>query len=63
MAKLIEGFTTINDSYTVTNCRNGFVVEVNGKDRLDDWITTKFVFTSLDEMKSAVEELASMPRC
>lgn len=63
MGRKIEGFTFVNDNYTVTNCRNGFVVEVGGKDQNEDWITTKFVFTSLDELKGAVEELAAMPRC
>jgi hypothetical protein len=62
MGQLIHGFTVINDNYTITNCHNGFVVEVSGKDRHDEWNTSKFVFTSLEQVKRAVEELASMPR-
>jgi hypothetical protein len=62
MDRLIQGFTAVNDNYTITNCNNGFVVDVGGKDRQDEWNTSKFVFTSLDQVKRAVEELASMPR-
>ncbi len=61
--KLIEHFATVNDNYNITNCHNGFVVEVSGKGTTeDDWITTKFVVKTLDELKDLVQDLAWMPR-
>lgn len=60
--KLIDTFTKINDNYTVTNCNNGFVVEVSGQDSNEEWITGKFVVKTIDELKDIVQDLAWMPR-
>ena len=61
-SKLIDIFAKINDNYTVTNCHNGFVIEVSGQDRDAEWITAKYVIKSLDELKDAVQDLAWMQR-
>ena len=60
--KLIDNFAKVNDNYTITNCLNGFVVEVSGHDSSENWITSKFVFKTLEELKDAVQDLAWMPR-
>lgn len=60
--KLIDHFTKVNDNYTITNCHNGYVVDVSGQDGDDNWISAKFVFKTLDELKDAVQDLAFMPR-
>lgn len=61
-AKIIDLFTKVNDNYTVTNCHNGFVVDVSGQDSNENWINAKFVFKTMDELKDAVQDLALMPR-
>ena len=60
--KLIDHFAKVNDNYTVTNCQNGFVVEASGQDASGEWISAKFIFKTLDELKDAVQDLAWMPR-
>lgn len=60
--KLIDTFTKINDNYTVTNCNNGFVVEISGQDSNEGWITGKFVVKTIDELKDVIQDLAWMPR-
>jgi hypothetical protein len=30
--KLIDHFAKVNDSYSITNCQNGYVVDVSGQD-------------------------------
>ena len=60
--KLLETFTKINDNYTVTNCKNGFVVEVSGHNSNESWISCKFIMKTIDELKVVVQELACMPR-
>jgi len=60
--KLIDSFTKINDNYTITNCNNGFVVEVSGQNTNEDWITGKFVIKTIDELKDIVQDLAGMTR-
>ncbi len=60
--KFIDTFTKVNDNYTVTNCNKGFVVEFSGQDFNEEWITGKFVFKTIDELKDVVQDLAWMPR-
>ncbi len=59
---LIDHFAKVNDNYSITNCHNGFVVDVSGQDSIENWINAKFVFKTLDELKDAVQDLAWMPR-
>lgn len=61
ITKLLDMFTKINDNYTVTNCNNGFVVEVSGQDYSGEWITGKFLVITVDELKDVVQDLAGMP--
>lgn len=59
---LIDQFAKVNDNYTVTNCQNGYVVEVSGQDSSEEWINAKFVFKTIEELKDVVQDLAWMPR-
>jgi hypothetical protein len=60
--KLIDHFAKVNDNYTVTNCHNGFFVDVSGQDSSENWINSKFVFKTLDELGDVVQDLAWMPK-
>jgi hypothetical protein len=60
--KLIDHFTKVNDNYSITNCQNGYVVDVSGQDSSEEWISAKFVFKTIDELKDVVQDLAWMPR-
>ena len=31
--KLVDHFAKVNDNYSITNCQNGYVVDVSGQDR------------------------------
>ena len=37
--KLIDRFAKVNNNYNVTNCHNGFVVEVSGQYNDENWNT------------------------
>lgn len=60
--KLVDHFAKVNDNYSITNCQNGYVVDVSGQDREENWITAKFVFKTFEELRDAVQDLAWMPR-
>ena len=60
--KLVDHFAKVNDNYTVTNCQNGYVVEVSGQDKDENWINAKYVFKTFEELKDVVQDLAWMPR-
>jgi hypothetical protein len=60
--KLTDHFAKVNENYNVTNCIDGFVVEVSGQDSNGTWVNGKFVFKTLDELKDTVQELVRIPR-
>ena len=41
---------------------NGYMVEVGGRNEEDNWITSKIICSSLDEVIELVKEAAEMPR-
>jgi hypothetical protein len=45
-----------------SNCQNGYVIDVSGQDRVEKWISAKFVFKTIDELKDVVQDLAWTPR-
>ena len=60
--KLIDHFAKVNDNYSITNCQNGYMVDVSGQDSKENWINAKFVFKTIDELKDVVQDLAWMPK-
>jgi len=60
--KLIELFAKVSESYTITNCHNGFFIDISGEDNNNDWVNAKYVFNSLEELLEAVKDLAWMPK-
>jgi hypothetical protein len=55
-------FSKISDSYSVTNCHNGFVVDVSGEDKNGQYVNIKYVVLTSDELRDTVQDLAWMPR-
>jgi hypothetical protein len=59
---IIDTFKTIDKHYSITNCRNGFMIEVSGHDQNDSYVTERFIFNTLEQLQSAVQDLAWMPK-
>ena len=62
MAKISDKLAKVNDNYTINMYDNGFMIEVGGRDREDDWKTTKVIVNSVDELVALVKEVAELPR-
>ena len=60
--KITEKFAKVSESYTVTTCDNGFLVDIGGQNTADDWINLKIVVHTLEELYVIVQDLAWMPR-
>ena len=60
--KITEKFSKVSESYTVTTCDNGFLVDVGGQTANDDWINLKIVVHTLEELYVIVQDLAWMPK-
>jgi hypothetical protein len=46
----------VSDSFTVNRYDNGFMVEVSGKDKKDDWTSVKVVCNSEEEVIALIKE-------
>lgn len=61
-AKISDKLTKVNDSFTVNMYENGFMIEVNGRNDEDDWVSTKIIATSLDDLIDLVREATEITR-
>jgi hypothetical protein len=55
MAKLTK-LAKVNDSFTVNRYDNGWMLEVSGKDKKDDWKSVKIVCNTEEELISLIKE-------
>ncbi len=61
MAKITK-LEKVSDNFTVNMYDNGFMVEVNGRDKKEDWATAKIMCTSIDDLVALIKEIATMER-
>lgn len=59
MAKLAK-LAKVNDSFTVNRYDNGWMVEVGGRNKKEDWATAKIMCTTEDELVDLIKEYNSM---
>ena len=57
-----EKLAKANDSFTICMYDNGFMVEVSGKNKKDDWSTAKIVCSTLDQLLAIITEITEMER-
>ena len=41
--KYLEIFKKVNDTYTITDCSNGYMIEITGENANEEWITSKVI--------------------
>lgn len=61
MAKITK-LEKVSDNFTVNMYDNGFMVEVNGRDKKEDWATAKIMCTNIDDLVALIKEIATMER-
>ena len=60
MAKKLIKLDKVNESITINRYDNGFMVEVSGRDKENDWKTAKVLCSTEAEMLDVVKEWNSM---
>lgn len=60
MAKLSK-LTKVNESFTVYRYDNGFMIEVGGRDKADDWKNAKIMCASEDDLLTVIKEALALP--
>lgn len=59
MSKLSK-LTKVNDNFTVNRYDNGWMVEVSGRNKKDDWVTAKVMCNTEEELVAIIKEYNAM---
>lgn len=60
MAKKLNKLTKVNESFTVYRYDNGFMIEVSGRDKENDYKTAKIMCATELELFDTIKEALSM---
>ena len=60
MAQLSK-LAKVNESITINRYDNGWMVEIGGRNKKDDWATAKILCNTEDEVISLIKEYNTMP--
>lgn len=57
-----EKLAKANDSFTISMYDNGFMVEIGGRNKKEDWATAKIMCSTLDQLIVIISEITEMER-
>jgi hypothetical protein len=60
LKKISDKLNKVSDSFTINRYDNGYMIEVGGKDNLDEWANAKIICTSEEELLALVKEAIDM---
>lgn len=58
----LQRMVSVSDSYTVTMCTNGYLIDVSGKDTKGEWVSLKLLVQQLDCLSCICARLAEKPK-
>ena len=62
MSPLTNKLQKTDDNFTVTIADNGFMIDISGRDKNDEWAGTKIICVSLESLNATINEIVSLPR-
>jgi hypothetical protein len=60
--KISNKLIKVNENFQVFMYDNGYMIEIGGRDKNDDWASSKIVVQSIDELIVLIKEAISMER-
>jgi len=60
MAKKLNKLSKVNESFTINRYDNGYMIEVGGRDKENDWKTCKIMCATEAELFEVIKEALSM---
>ena len=57
-----EKFKKVNETFTITTCENGFIVDIGGEGLKDDWIDKKLLVNTVSDLHTLLDQIVQMPR-
>jgi len=62
VTKIADKLAKVNDNFSVNMYDNGFMLEIGGRNKDDDWATAKIMCNSIEELTTLIKEAAAMER-
>lgn len=60
MSKLGK-LSKVNESFTINRYDNGFMIDIGGRDKNEDWTSCKIICNTEDEVVELVKESFTLP--
>ena len=60
--KISDKLVKVNESFSVYMYDNGFMVEVSGRDKEEEWASVKLLVADLNELSALIKEVTEMDR-
>jgi len=60
--KISDKLAKVNDNFTVNMYDNGYMLEIGGRNKDDDWATAKIMCNSIEELTTLIKEASAMER-
>ena len=54
---ITKGFKSIDENYSITQCSNGYIIEINGRDKKDDYLNCKYLIMKHEELVDVLIEV------
>lgn len=62
IASIGDKLTKVSDTFTVNMYDNGFMLEIGGRDRDNEWKNCKIMVQTIEQLQALVREAAELPR-
>jgi len=62
VSRISDKLAKVSDSFTVNVYDNGYMLEISGRDNLQDWCSAKVIVTSLEDLVTLIKEVTEMER-
>lgn len=60
MPKKLTKLVLVNESFSINRYDNGFMIEVSGRDKENDYKTAKIMCATQDELIEVIKEILAM---
>lgn len=62
VTKISDKLAKVNDNFTVNMYDNGYMLEIGGRNKDDDWTNAKIMCNSIEELTTLIKEASAMER-
>ena len=58
----LKKLVKVSESFSIYMYDNGYVVEVGGRNKSDDWVTCKVIIKDVAELHTVVDQITQLPK-